>query len=66
MAYLTNELKQLPCQLEFPMHSAILAFFNNDCEKTVAFRSDMDALPVEENKCVLSKQTQGNHARMRT
>lgn len=48
MAYLTNELKHLPCQLEFPMHSAILAFFNNDCEKTFAFRSDMDALPVEE------------------
>ena len=47
-AYLSELLKDLPCSLEFPMNSAILAYFDNGCSHTVAFRSDMDALPVNE------------------
>ena len=47
-AYLSELLTDLPCSLEFPMNSAILAYFDNGCSHTVAFRSDMDALPVNE------------------
>lgn len=47
-AYLLQHLQFLPCQLEFPINSSILAFFDHGCSQTIAFRSDMDALPIDE------------------
>lgn len=46
--YILNVLKTLDCKIETPMQSTVLAFFDNHKEKTLAFRSDMDALPVTE------------------
>ena len=47
-AYLISQLQDLPCQLDFPLESGITAFFDNGREETIAFRSDMDALPITE------------------
>lgn len=47
-AYVKEALSALPCQLSSPIPSAIAAFFDNGKPDTVAFRSDMDALPVME------------------
>lgn len=47
--YIENVLKPLDCTLIYPVSSSIAAFFDNKKEKTLAFRSDMDALPVNES-----------------
>lgn len=54
-AYILKALKDLPCTLDFPMESAVLAYFDNKKASTIAFRSDMDALPVVEANDVLYK-----------
>ena len=46
--YVLNILKDFDCKIETPLKSTILAFFDNHKEHTLAFRSDMDALPVKE------------------
>lgn len=46
--YITRELKKLDCTLEHPIEYAVTAFFDAGKEKTIVFRSDMDALPVTE------------------
>ena len=51
-AYLVSQLQGLPCQLDFPLESAVTAFFDNGKATTIAFRSDMDALPVTEQNDV--------------
>ena len=47
-AYLKNSLAQLRCTLSYPMGDAICAFFDFGKEETLAFRADMDALPIPE------------------
>ena len=47
-AYLRRELEPLGCALFSPMEGSVCAFFDFGAEKTVAFRADMDALPIEE------------------
>lgn len=47
-AYIKNVLQTLPCEIFSPIPYSVCAFFDAGREKTVAFRSDMDALPVEE------------------
>lgn len=47
-AYLCSVLEPLPCVLERPVGDAVCAYFDFGAEKTVALRSDMDALPVTE------------------
>lgn len=46
--YVLDALDGLDCQIESPIESSVVAFFNNDKANTIAFRSDMDALPVQE------------------
>ena len=48
-AYITNILSGLKCRVFSPAHSAVCAFFDAGKDETVAFRSDMDALPVSEH-----------------
>ena len=48
MEYLKNSLKMLNCQVFSPMQGALCAFFDFGAEKTIAFRSDADALPITE------------------
>lgn len=47
-AYLRRRLSSLPCALLSPWESAVCAYFDLGKSETVAFRSDMDALPVTE------------------
>ena len=47
-AYLKNSLENLRCTLSYPMGDAICAFFDFGKEDAIAFRADMDALPIPE------------------
>lgn len=47
-AYLKNVLEPLKCALTYPMGDAICAFFDFGKEDAIAFRADMDALPIPE------------------
>ena len=46
--YLKNALSALSCQVFSPVGSALCAWFDFGAEKTIAFRADMDALPINE------------------
>ena len=48
MEYLKNSLSKLSCRVFSPMEGALCAYFDFGAEKTVAFRSDADALPIAE------------------
>ena len=47
-AFLTEVLKPLGCELKDLGKPGFVAYFNNHKEKTLAFRSDMDAIPIDE------------------
>ena len=47
--YIENELKKINCVIEKPIKGSVCAFFDCGEKETVAFRGDMDALPVKEN-----------------
>ncbi len=47
-AYVRRVLSALPCTLSAPWESAVCAYFDFGKAETVAFRSDMDALPMQE------------------
>ena len=46
--YLQNSLKNLSCRVFAPVPGALCAFFDVGAKESIAFRADMDALPVEE------------------
>ena len=46
--YLKNSLSGLKCQVFSPMDSALCAWFDFGAKDAIAFRSDMDALPIQE------------------
>jgi len=46
--YLQNALSSLSCQVFSPIGSALCAFFDFGKKDTIAFRADMDALPISE------------------
>ena len=48
LAYLRRALEGLSCQVFSPMEGALCAFFDFGREKAIAFRSDADALPIQE------------------
>ncbi|MDO5532089.1 amidohydrolase [Sutterella sp.] len=47
-AYLTNVLSTLPCEVFSPDGHGVCAWFDAGKAESVAFRSDMDALPIRE------------------
>ena len=47
-AYVRSVLEGLPCDVTCPTQSSVCAFFDAGKPETVAFRADMDALPVTE------------------
>ncbi len=47
-AYVNNELKKLNCELLYPDTNAVCAFFDFGAKEAIAYRSDMDALPIFE------------------
>ena len=48
MAYLRKALKPLRCRLFSPIPNSLCAFFDNGSDRTYAFRSGCDALPIQE------------------
>ena len=46
--YLRQSLEELNCRVFFPMEGALCAYFDFGCPQTIAFRSDADALPIQE------------------
>ena len=55
LGYLRSVLEPLPCLLFSPAKSALCAFFDFGQDHSLAFRADMDALPVAEEtglRCV--------------
>ena len=48
MAYLRSALEGLKCRVFSPMPSALCAYFDFGAREAIAFRSDADALPIEE------------------
>jgi len=48
MAYVKESLSGLRCSVENPVDSALCAYFDFGADSTIAFRGDMDALPVQE------------------
>ena len=47
-AYLKDALSSLSCRVFCPCNSALCAFFDFGAAETIAFRADMDALPISE------------------
>ena len=46
--YLCRVLERLNCQVFSPVDTAVCAFFDFGADHAIAFRADMDALPMEE------------------
>lgn len=46
--YLIDILRKLDCRVETPTPTGVVAFFDCQLDKTICFRADMDALPIEE------------------
>ena len=47
-AYLQQALSELGCTLLYPVESSVCAWFDFGAKDAIAFRSDMDALPIQE------------------
>ena len=62
--YLQEALRDLPCTLSSPIPSSVVAFFDAGKKESIAFRSDMDALPVTEatGRAFASRHTGCMHA----
>lgn len=52
LAYIRESLEKLPCKIFSPAKSALCAFFDFGRADAIAFRADMDALPVTEESQV--------------
>ena len=48
LAYLKQELSGLDCELFSPISGSLCAWFDFGADAAIAFRADMDALPIEE------------------
>lgn len=58
--YIIKALRDLPCTITSPTTSSVVAFFDAGKNSSIAFRSDMDALPVTEvNECEYKSKHQG-------
>ena len=47
-AYVRNALESCRCRVFSPVENAVCAFFDFGADHAIAFRADMDALPIEE------------------
>ena len=52
--YIKQHLQSLRCELFEPIPSSVVAYFDFGKKDTFAFRSDMDALPVQEQNDVVA------------
>lgn len=61
IAYLRGVLENLPCRVFSPCESSLCAFFDFGKQTAIAFRADMDALPIEEKNNVPYASTIPGH-----
>lgn len=47
-AYIGEKLAKLNCKVETAIETGYTAFFDNNAAETIAFRADIDALPIKE------------------
>lgn len=47
-AYVCQVLSSLSCKVDRILQTGVIAYFDFGCEETMAFRADMDALPIHE------------------
>lgn len=47
-SYIQNILSGLSCEVEIILQTGVLAYFDFGRDETIAFRADMDALPIQE------------------
>ncbi len=47
-AYVCQVLSTLSCKVDRILQTGVIAYFDFGCEETMAFRADMDALPIQE------------------
>lgn len=60
MAYLKKSLEGLNCRLSVPIPGSVCAYFDFGRESTIAFRSDADALPIQERTgCAFASEHPG-------
>ena len=64
MAYLSASLSRLRCRVFSPMEGALCAWFDFGAASAIAFRSDADALPIQEQTglCFASRHPGRMHA----
>ena len=48
LSYLRGALEGLGCKLFSPIEGSLCAWFDFGCDRAIAFRADMDALPIQE------------------
>ena len=61
IAYLTEALEKLDCRVFSPMEGALCAYFDFGAPKAIAFRAEMDALPIaERTRLDFASQHQSN------
>lgn len=59
-AYIKKHLTSLSCEIIEPIVSSVCGYFDFGKEKTIAFRSDMDALPMQERNTISYASTHEN------
>lgn len=57
--YIVSVLQELDCSISMPLPNAIIAYFDFGKEETMAFRSDMDALPIHEQNAFSFRSKNG-------
>lgn len=62
--YIENVLDLYDCTIDHPIQNSVTAYFDNQKEKTIVFRSDMDALPMEEKYRSRIQKHQWMYARL--
>lgn len=48
IAYIKAYIASFPCTILHPSEASVCAYFDFGCNDSIAYRSDMDALPIEE------------------
>lgn len=57
--YIVSVLQELDCSISMPLSNAVIAYFDFGKEETMAFRSDMDALPIHEQNAFSFRSKNG-------
>ncbi len=59
--YVYNEISRYDCTV-LKVDLSVIAFFDKGCSKSIAFRSELDALPIQEDIHVIMSKNNNMHA----